>query len=809
MSKVSLPNISEYSQEQINLAKQKLPAVKQYIEIISKINNDPSLSVYSQRHSAFVACALSNLYRTAREEDICHHWSSIADKNIQESWNKFSLSTLPIAVFAVGKLGAEELNLSSDVDLMIIAGDDAQFEKRQIANFINFLTQRTEYGFLHRVDLDLRPGGRLGPLVSTCSQFQDYYGNFGETWERLALIRLRPIIGNKSVIDEIENFVPKFCYRKHLDYTLLEDLKNLRKKIQHQYSTATDSSFNLKLGIGGIRDIELFIHALQVIHGGRLPLLRTRSTSLAIKNISNSGLLPIADADLLLNTYWHYRTLENALQAENDQQTHTTNQFNSELKRRTHTINSLVTSLLGEARSATDIPTNYEEQIVWLKNHGLNGERAESDWRSLIETKVLSKNKNLDEQQRLLFLQNFILELETISTNKELALSLLVDFVRSTRAKSTFFTLLNRNIHLIKDLAWLFSISPYLSQILISRPELLDSYLLKTQGQLSTDLSTALEELGDYKQLNELIISSRFLIEQDISGLVNNLTQTADHICSKILQISKIEIPESTLQILAMGKWAGNEIGLRSDLDFVFVADKTVTEFDHRVARRVVNRLTQKNKGGSLYNLDFRLRPSGNAGLIVVSKSQLEKYLITDSKPWERQAYLKSRPLEDNSFSARKIAIHKKLNSNDKAELISIKEKLSQQNMSSNLDIKYSSGGLVDVEFAYQWQALNSEVVLESANTEQAIEQLSKTFKSWKLCGGQLTSNYKFLRTIEQLHQLVTLTGDTKLDQESDAFCLVSKLTQLSPKELARKISSSLEENRKLIKDLDPLESNI
>ena len=299
------------------------------------------------------------------------------------------------------------------------------------------------------------------------------------------------------------------------------------------------------------------------------------------------------------------------------------------------------------------------------------------------------------------------------------------------------------------------------------------------------------------------------MIEQDIVGLVSSLTQSADHICKKILQISKNEIPQSTLQILAMGKWAGNEIGLRSDLDFVFVAEQNVTEFDHKVARRVVNRLTQKNRGGSLYNLDFRLRPSGNAGLIVVSKNQLIEYLQTEAKPWERQAYLKSRLLNDINFSVRNIATDLKLSPSEKLELITIKEKLMKQNMSSNLDIKYSSGGLVDVEFAYQWQALNSVIKLDSANTEQAIMQLGGNLKSWKLSGPQLISNYKFLRTIEQLHHLVTLSGDTKLDQESDMFYLVSKLTQLNPKELAYKIKSSLEENSKLIKDLDPLGSNI
>jgi [glutamine synthetase] adenylyltransferase / [glutamine synthetase]-adenylyl-L-tyrosine phosphorylase len=791
-------------------ASDHLPILENYLKLLER----PLPESFKLRHTDFIEAATANYFKKSTAEDVCKLWSQTADTIIKSKWQEFGLDKAPMAVFAVGKLGALELNLSSDVDLMFIAKDGANVEKRQLAAFISSLSQHTEFGFLFRVDVDLRPGGRLGPLVSSVSQFEDYYGNFGETWERLALIRLRPIFGNDQVIKSIQDLVPKFCFRKHLDYTLLEDLKNLRKKIQHHYPEKGDKSFNLKLGIGGIRDIELFVHALQVIHGGRIPELRTRSTSEALAVLKKNNLLPERDVEFLHTSYWYYRYLENWIQSAHDQQTHmwtsalTDNSklIEDEIQTRSATVNKLVTSLLGEAKSESEIPADIEAQITWLSQHGIAAKSSQEAWRELISNHVLSRKTERDEQQRLLFLQTFVLELEKLKGDSELALSLLLDFSKATRAKATFFTLLNREPNLIKELAWLFSISPYLSQILIARPELIDSFFLKSHAPLSADLTEALDQLGDFKLLTELVSSSRFLTEKSIDYLTNSLSNAADTICKKILELTHEEIRESTLSILTMGKWAGLELGLRSDLDFVFVADNEVSDEDHKVARRIVNRLTQKNRGGSLYALDFRLRPSGNAGLIVVTKQQLEDYIKNTAKAWERQAYLKSRNLIGD-LPTRTWAVSKKTTEAEFVELAGIKEKLFIQNKPSHaehVDLKYAPGGMVDIEFLYQWTALKNQLTLPSANTIDCIRELVEKLPDWARWGRKFSENYQFLRTIEQLQQLVAMVPGSSLDLASSAFKKVSLLLQSDPEELAKKIKLTLSDNAKLVKDLDP-----
>ncbi len=808
----SLPTLSSYSPSDLKKAGEHLPIIQNYLALLDRNISSP----FKIRQTAFVECALANYFKKSSAEDVCRHWSNIADEIIKQKWREFGLDKSQIAVFAVGKLGAHELNLSSDIDLMFVSADGSTLEKKALANFITSLSELTEFGFLFRVDVDLRPGGRLGPLVSTVSQFEDYYGNFGETWERLALIRLRAIAGDTNTIKLIQELIPRFCFRKHLDYTLLEDLKNLRKKIQHHYPAKDDDSFNLKLGIGGIRDIELFVHALQVIHGGRIPELRTRSTTESLNNLKKHKLLPEKDIETLASTYWYFRFLENWIQSANDQQTHLWSSnltggsklIEEEIKLRSHQVNKLVAGLLGEAKDETEIPSEVDLQIQWLAKHGFTSKTSHQTWKELISNHVLSRKLERDEQQRLLFLQSFVLELEKLNSDSDLALSLLLDFSKATRAKATFFTLLNREPTLIRELAWLFSISPYLGQILISRPELIDSFLLKTHAPLSNDLTEALDQLGDYKLLSELVTSSRFLTEKSVDYLTTSLSSAADTICNKILDLTLTEIKESTLSILTMGKWAGQELGLRSDLDFVFVADSDVTEHDHKVARRIVNRLTQKNRGGSLYPLDFRLRPSGNAGLVVVTKSQLEDYIKNTAKTWERQAYLKSRSLRSSSLSTREWAVSRTTNSLDFKELSDIKEKLLHQNKpeNQNIDLKYSSGGMIDIEFLYQWTALKHQIKLTSANTVDCIRQIT-SLPVWNRWGRKLIESYQFLRTLEQLQQLVSMASGSSLDPQSTSFKKIALLMQIAPADLEDKIMNTLAENRKIVKDLDPNKS--
>ena len=159
--------------------------------------------------------------------DICHSWSEAADLLLKKAYDQ-CFQNQKVALFALGKLGSKELNLSSDVDLLLISEEATSEALSSLRKFQKVLHERTGNGFVFRLDFDLRPGGKQGPLIPTLDQFKDYYGNYGETWERLAFVRLRPIAGDAALISDVLAFAKKFSFRKHLDFTLFEDLKTTK-----------------------------------------------------------------------------------------------------------------------------------------------------------------------------------------------------------------------------------------------------------------------------------------------------------------------------------------------------------------------------------------------------------------------------------------------------------------------------------------------------------------------------------------------------------------------------------------------------
>jgi len=807
-----LPEVSSYSLNQIAEAQKLFPILTDYRRILDRDSTSTLEQLRKTRVNKFVECVLANYFKSATPEAVCRYWSRFSDEVIRSVYAQSNLSRHDITILAVGKLGAEELNLSSDIDLMFLQKENQPIDRRSFSDFLMSLTQKSDFGFFFRVDVDLRPGGRMGPIISTPSQFEDYYGNYGETWERLALIRLRPLLGNQDIIASIESFRKKFCFRKHLDYTLLEDLKTLRSKIQHFYLNQDERSFNLKLGVGGIRDIELYIHALQVIHGGKNPQLQTGSTSKAIQLLQDCKILSFEDAEFLSETYWYYRRLENLVQSKLDQQTHSWKLDSSpldpqawrEIGARSQKTDLLVSSLIGSASSEIEIPKELPEQFAWLKKHGAHSPKIVEIWPTLIETKVLSSNSQRDERERLIFLQSFILELNRTTQEKDLPILLLADFLKSVRAKASFFSMLNRNPEITKELVWLFSLSPYLSHILISRPELLDSFILKTIEIHTTDINSLIEDLGDNKLLSEIICSSQFLLHKDIGRLTQALSDSADRIVTHLLSKTKEDFPKSQIGILAMGKWSGHELGLNSDLDFIFITPNSPDKDDHAVAKRMITRLTQKNRGGHLYSLDFRLRPSGKAGPIIVSREQLEEFLNKTAKIWERQAYLKSRALGDPSFFPAQYAITKKITEDDRIELMNVKRQLELE-PTHGVDLKYSRGALLDIEFNCQWAILNQQIFSRDTSTLGMIHSLSQNSSAWLEHSAGLLKNYLYLRQLEQIKQLVSSAPGSDLNLNQPHIEKIARLFETDPKALLDSVMKVLIENQLTFKSLDPL----
>ena len=276
--------------------------------------------------------------------------------------------------------------------------------------------------------------------------------------------------------------------------------------------------------------------------------------------------------------------------------------------------------------------------------------------------------------------------------------------------------------------------------------------------------------------------------------MLTNLTSTADLIAQTLLAALKKEFP-SSIEVLALGKWGGKELGFRSDLDFIFVIMDEPTDNDYKVAKRFISRMTEPHRGGSIYSIDMRLRPSGKAGPIVMPLSDLISYLSSEAEAWERQAYLKARWITSPGASLTNHFIQRGLSSTELTELERIRKELLPK--SPLLNLKYSEGGLLDIELASQTAVLNQKMPLQTTETGEFIGAFSEEKDT-------LRANYVRLRQIEQALQLITVEGLSELNPNHESFQQLALALHTSPTKLLEEVSAVLSHNIAILKELDP-----
>ena len=266
--------------------------------------------------------------------------------------------------------------------------------------------------------------------------------------------------------------------------------------------------------------------------------------------------------------------------------------------------------------------------------------------------------------------------------------------------------------------------------------------------------------------------------------------------CRRLLQQLLFEFPGADVDIITLGKWAGRELGLRSDLDFIFVTKADPSESDFKVARRFISRLTDPSKGGSLYDLDLRLRPSGQSGALLVALPKLFDYWRDSAQAWERQAYLRARPLSPNLKLPKELLVAKSLSSAELNELKGIRTKLLRKPSADSTDIKYAPGGLLDIEFVTQTAILTRQVRTEATSTPAMIDALS--------LGEEIKSIYLKIREFEQMLQLSSAHKTSEIKKNSPIFKKAAGLMGLEPAQAWDELRARLESSREKLNQLDP-----
>lgn len=792
-------------------------------------------------------------------------------------------------VLAMGKFGGCELNFSSDIDLIycyscdqgettgIVDGDTVTNRIHLHQYFVKLgekinqaMHQVTADGFVFRVDLRLRPEGRSGEIASSLRATESYYEHWGQSWERSAMLKARPVAGNLDFGWQLLENLEPFIYRRYLDYTMIDDLKVMKQKIDHNLTREREGELNLKLGRGGIREIEFFIQALQIIHAGKNPALREKNSLHALSLLQSHGLIDADTTVILSEAYTFLRTVEHRIQVVQERQTHNlpTDEMEFErLARRCgfidgtefrqvlesyrrevaaiyhdlfYTSEEEAEAVPAEVAYLFDPATEPTELRELLKTKGFTDPAGACD--TLIALRDGPPRHPLSPQARRHFNRLAPLLLCEIIALPEpdMAFRNLERFLGALRARATFFALLAENRPLIKLMVSLFGTSQFLSRILIQHPGTLDFLVAvqesdpeKTRDRLESDLAKHFERADDYEE--KLDALRRFHHEEllrvalgDIRGSLSlqqgpgQLTLLAETCLQQATTMARDELlpryglptcldangdkQEAAFAIVALGKLGGRELNYHSDLDIIFIyEDKGQTqgaadsdpalfktrsnqEYFSRLAQRIISILSLATSEGSVYQIDTRLRPSGQQGPLVTSFPAFRAYHQQSAKLWERQALIKARVVVGPTAFAqriedlqREIVFEQPLPKDSRQEIYHLRQRMERElarEDRSHYNIKTGRGGLVDVEFLVQYLQLlhgNNNVSLRSPNTLQALLALQKTEHLDDQETRLLTDGYLFLRRLENKLRLV---HDQSISQLASDKSYLAKLAR-------------------------------
>jgi glutamate-ammonia-ligase adenylyltransferase len=668
-------------------------------------------------------------------------------------------------VMAMGKLGGEELNFSSDVDVCYFYDTDAgaagvrsDGEARTLHEYYEELARRvtsaldeaTGDGMVFRVDLRLRPEGRSGPLSNALGAAEGYYETFGRTWERQAWLRARPCAGDRSLGDELCAILEPFTYPRSIDPKLVEEIRGLRALFRDPADaggTLGGNGFDVKLGTGGIRDVEMVVQALQLLHAGKRPELRERNTPRALPRLVVAGLLSDREAWTLLTAYRFWRRLEHRVQVATGAQQHRLPGDDDERSRMAEGLGfaslAAFDAEVAEKRAAV-------EAIAATLGDPPEARRAEAQ-------RLLDPMRDRAELERLAGAAGFrdtdaaadtlerlgarmpvaLLEVTLASPDPDRALVHFRDLV--WRGSGALLALLRDEPHLAGMLATLFGTSDRLADLLIRRPGSWESFLtgLGDRVRSQADLAARLERDRSDDEEERLRQIRRFEADEtlrigmhDVAGsltapeVTGQLTDLAE-VCLRAAIAAVLPgltarwgVPRTSLTVLGLGSLGAREMRYGSDLDLVFLYGtdgESTTGIDHRewfarAAPRFISAIEAMMEEGRLYKVDTRLRPSGEQGLLVTSWPAFESYHHHEAAGWERVALLRARIIhtDDEALSARATALQAIAfdrpfdDQRFRADLRAVRTRVEKERgkvPAGSRHLRFDPGGIMDVEF--------------------------------------------------------------------------------------------------------------
>ena len=783
----------------------------------------PAAQLRLAKKKAHLSIAAGDLCGRYSLPQATRHITAFADAALgaalQVSFSERGLSGAGLFAVALGKMGAFELNYSSDIDIAVFF-DPERFEggdrepsdaaTRCVRRAISLLDDRTPDGYVFRTDLRLRPDPSSTPVAVSTRRAQLYYESVGQNWERMVWIKGRCAAGDEDAGQAFIRALEPFVWRRHLDYWAIADVHAIKNMINAKAgaSALQDVAPDVKLGPGGIREIEFFVQTQQIILGGRNPSLRVRGTLEGMQRLVDLGAVDATAAKELTESYNALRMVEHRVQMLDDAQTHTLPSF--------ETRRAAVAALCGYSSLET-----FDKDLIETRKcvHGhyqdLFADEVQKTQSAVEGNLVFTGVDNDPETVKTLTELGFKtpdLVIETIrqwhrgrtpatrtTRGRELLTAILPDLLASMgnagepdeafRRFSRFFEGLRSGVQvlsmlaaeaaLMDDLVTTLAIAPRIADILARRPGLLEALLFVSDRKdvptidADTDFETGMELVRRWQGERAFLIGHQLLHGQvkarDAAAAWTALADTCVELMSQLAEhetVRRFGPAPGQWVVIGLGKLGGREMTAESDLDLLVIYDSDGSDdaqkWFTRFTQRLITGLSAETGEGRLYEVDMRLRPSGRAGPVATSIASFERYHTDEAWTWEHMALTRLRALAgDVELGVRVAAIAENVlqrgdDAARRADIFDMRQRLLRDKPSAGpWDLKMRMGGLVDLEFITQ-HAILTAATPQTLKPElnAAHQQLAETGEWGEAEYGTLNDAFAFLQALQQVQRM-------------------------------------------------------
>ncbi|MDX2226544.1 MAG: bifunctional [glutamate--ammonia ligase]-adenylyl-L-tyrosine phosphorylase/[glutamate--ammonia-ligase] adenylyltransferase [Verrucomicrobiae bacterium] len=692
----------------------------------------------------------------------------------------------PFSVIALGKLGGQELNFHSDIDIIYVyeaEGDmrpgltHHEYFTRLAQSLTHEVSRKTAEGQLFRVDLRLRPEGESGPIVRSLESYENYYAAFGETWERMMLQKARHMAGDAELSYGFIQSFQSFCHPRHRSGTVLAETARLKARIEREVVGSERIDRHVKLGAGGIREIEFIVQVHQLLDGAHQPLLQSPQTLKVLGALHALGIMSREDFHDLRDAYVFLRTVEHRLQLAEYRQTHTIpadpaaqtrlacslgfcsgSLFWETLEKHTGRVRHIFTRTFAQHAPEQNQEADLTQAGFW------DVETAGPLWNSLRDGRA-DAHVGPRVRQNFERLSPVLLHHLRSLGNPDLALGSLERFVEVYGSRAPLYDTFASSPKVLELLLRVFDSSRFLTDVLLRRPGLFEEVArggeldtLKSVADFSRDIQAFIQKENFAGQLRLYRRGEIFRIAlRDLMGLapLADLTLEYSNLAGACLQAVVCterdrhhEIPP--LSVIALGKFGGHELSYGSDLDLLFVGGSPA------MARSILAAMTRQTSEGIVFPADARLRPEGEAGELTLPLAGYGHYFSGRAQTWERQSLLRARCVAGDEslgraflqFAESEIRKLKTDPAKTRDDFASMRRRIEEaRGGDGEYDLKCSAGGLLDLEFLTQYLQILHDV--REPNTLEALAQIAERggISPGELVG--LRDAYLFLRRVE------------------------------------------------------------